>query len=128
MKMLLLMITLVTLTANSQDIVALEKGEVAPFSGALVPPEKLNEMRKVDEELVITRKQITSFKELNAVNEEKIDFYRVTASDYRDELRSERTKNVFKNAGYFLLGALLTGVATKVAIEASKWVRHTSLF
>jgi hypothetical protein len=114
------MITLVTLTANSQDIVALEKGEVAPFSGALVPPEKLNEMRKVDEELVITRKQITSFKELNAVNEEKIDFYRVTASDYRDELRSERTKNVFKNAGYFLLGALLTGVATKVAIEASK--------
>lgn len=120
MKTSLLMITLIISHANSQDIVKLNQGEVAPFTGALVSPDRLNEFRITDEEHKIAKKQIIQFKDLQIVNDQRIDYYKSTTEEYKEELSEERTKSTIKSAGYFLLGALLTGLATKVAIESTK--------
>jgi hypothetical protein len=111
---------IISITSNAQDIVPLNKGEVAPFTGALVPPDRLNDMRKTDEELRITKKQIVQYKDLQIVNAQRMEYYKGTVKDYQEELSEERTKSTIKSAGYFLLGALLTGLATKIAIESAK--------
>ena len=111
MKRTLLMITLIiSITINSvfaQNAVKLDKGEKAPFSGALVVEETLDELVKAKKSNIV-------LKDLRITQDEIIEYHKDQARTYRKKLSQAKWDGFWSNTGYFILGVVLTGFAFKV--------------
>lgn len=110
MRKILLMIMLTTLISNSfaQNAVVLNKGDIAPFTGALVKSEKLDDLVKAE------RKNIV-LEDLRLTQDELIEYHKDTARKYRTRLAEEKFNSFWTNTGYFVLGVIITGFAFKAA-------------
>jgi len=95
------------------DVVKVEKGTPAPFTGALVDAKQLSEFRK-------TREINIKLKDLRIVNEKRIDFYKDEAIHYQVLIKKERMQHFWEKAGYFALGVIMTGLAARAAIESTR--------
>ena len=91
----------------AQNVVKLNEGSVAPFTGALVSDEKFND-------LVKAKKKVIVLEDLRAAQEELIEHHKQAARVARTELSKAQFRGFWTNTGYFVLGAILTGFAFKV--------------
>jgi len=104
---LLLIITPVNTFA--EDVIKLDKGTPAPYTGYLFSPETEQKAR-------LSVKELSYYKELNIINEEALNLYskRLTLTDtenlqLRDTIRKQEDVNFWKNTLYFVFGAVITG-------------------
>tara|TARA_R100001086_G_scaffold214248_1_gene130254 strand:+ start:976 stop:1311 length:336 start_codon:yes stop_codon:yes gene_type:complete len=111
--MKLLLAFILTFSTCFAQVQKIEKGEPAPFTGAIVTAKQLSEFRK-------TREINIKLKDLQVVNEQRIEFYKEEAKHYQVQIKKERIKHFWEKAGYFALGVLVTGIAAKAAIESTR--------
>lgn len=120
----IIIITFLTIVAakcvHGSEVVRLNKGEAAPFTGALVTPEKLNDMRVVDEEHKILKKQNLALKDLQIVLEERLEYHKGLAKEYKADVNRSEFKRFWTGVAYFTLGVLLTNAAYKITLESQK--------
>ena len=108
------------MTAKSADLVKLEEGDKAPFTGALVSPERLNEFRQIDETNRLLEKKILTMRDLGVVMESRVDLNKKLAEEYKIEYTKSESKRSMTNLGHFLLGIAITTLAFKIAQEAQE--------
>ena len=108
MKNLVMMIFLITSINNSfADSIKLEKGNEAPFTGFLIEKDRV-------EELVKAEKQNIVLKDLRITQDEIIEYHKQDARVQRRKLSEAKFDTFLANAGYFVLGAVLTGLTFKL--------------
>lgn len=109
MKIILLMIMSITLISNSfaQNAIVLNKGDTAPFKGALVKSERLNTLVKAEKKNIV-------LEDLRITQDELIEYHKDNARLYRKRLAEAKFDSFWTNTGYFVLGVVLTGFAFKV--------------
>jgi len=115
-----LLLTLMINSAFCQNIVELSKGDLAPFSGALVNPSQMKEFRLINEQKKSLETQKITLEDLNEVNQNRINFYKEETENYRNLVKKERSKRAWSNTGFFVLGVLATSLAAYAAIQATK--------
>lgn len=108
-----LLILLLSFNCYSQSAVKLNKGDSAPFTGALIKEDRLDK-------LVKSEKKVIKLEQLTIKQEELNTFYKGRAESVENELKKERTKYFFKSIGYFVLGVAATSLAAYAAIRSSK--------
>ena len=92
------------------DSIQLNAGQVAPFTGYLLPPDKVLQFRSDEIDLDF-------YKKTNGNLNLEITDYQTRVKNYQDE-NAELAKqvassdNFFSKAGYFVLGALITGLVS----------------
>ena len=104
------MIMLITSINNSfaQNAVTLNKGDTAPFKGALVAPERLDKLVKAEKSNIV-------LKDLRITQDEIIEYHKDQSRRYRKRLSEAKFDSFISNTGYFLLGVVLTGFAFKLS-------------
>lgn len=107
--MKLLMIFLITInSAFAQNAVTLNKGDIAPFKGALVAPERLDKLVKAEKSNIV-------LKDLRITQDEIIEYHKDQSRRYRKRLSEAKFDAFMTNTGYFVLGVILTGFAFKLS-------------
>lgn len=121
MKIVMLILTLtIWTTSYSANIVKINKGDPAPFSGVLVTNAKLDEFAGTKKKSELQDGKIRSLEALSLNLKDQIAYQKDRARTYQREVLKADTKRFFSNSGYFILGVLLTGVAAKAAIESTR--------
>lgn len=118
MKYILLF--LLSFNCLAGEIVQLNKGDAAPFKGALVAPKQMNKFRKINEENKLLKKKTTKLQDLALVKERKFKIVADESAHYQKLYRRQQVKTFWSNVGYFVLGVAVTGFAAKAAIEATR--------
>lgn len=113
-------LSILTTTSFSQDVVKLNKGDPAPFRGALFSETKTNEIRKNDEQRKLLIKENLTLKDLRVLESEKLDIYKKRLYNTEKELSKSNSRRFWSNTGYFILGVVITGFAAKAAIESTR--------
>lgn len=114
MRIIILTITLIiSINSFAQNAVKLNKGEVAPFTGALVKPDRLDKLVKAEKAEAVLR-------DLRVTHESIIKFHRKDAQRQREKLSEANFKNSIYNTGYFLLGVILASYAFKLQGEINR--------
>lgn len=105
---MILILLLTNLTSNvfAQNAVKLNKGDTAPFTGALVKKERL-------EKLVKAEKSNLTLKDLSIHKDELIEFHKMDAKLQRQKLSEAKFDSNLKSIGMFVLGVVITGFAYK---------------
>jgi hypothetical protein len=101
-------------------MVVVEKDTPAPFKGVLVDDLQMKQFRLINEQKKNLEKQNLKLKDLQLVNEGRIDLYKDEAKHYQTQMRKERSKAFWGKVIYFSLGVVVTGIAAKAAIEATR--------
>lgn len=110
MKILILILILFTSSAFAQNAVLLEKDQKAPFSGTLVKNERLDRLIKAEKKNIV-------LSDLRIAQDELIEYHKADAKRQRKRLSEAKFEAFWTNAGYFLLGCVLTSVSFKIAQE-----------
>lgn len=107
---ILLIISSLSNIALADDAVLLSKGEISPYAGALLPLDKLQELRKAYIENTSLNKSIELYKANEELYTKKVD----TLNDQNDKLAkalyNERSLSTWEKIALFGLGALTTGL------------------
>ena len=107
MKSIALMI-LMTISINSfAQSTTLNKGDIAPFRGILLTPERAEKAAKAEKKVPLLQENINLQQDISK-------YYKKELDQTRSALTKEKIGNTFENAGYFLLGAVLASVAFKI--------------
>ena len=111
MKLLSILLLLISSSCFGQDVIRLDKDQVAPFSGNLIKVERLAEFYKSHKTLPLVEANLS-------LERQRIELYRDRLRKTESELTRAKTKAYLGTAGGFLLGVLITGFAAKAAIES----------
>ena len=90
------------------QVTRLEKGQVAPYTGALIGPERLDKLVKAEKKVIVLQ-------DLRLTQDELIEYHRDSSRRYRKELSEQKFNSFLTNTGYFVLGVFITGFAFKSA-------------
>lgn len=104
-------------SSHSEDIVPLEKGEKAPFAGALVSADKFDLLRQIDEKNRLLEKKILTLQDLNVIMADRVDLNKKLAEEYKIDYTKSEAKRSITNIGHFLLGVAITALSFKLAQE-----------
>lgn len=102
------------------NVQKIKVGEASPCTAWLVSEPTMQKLAKTDEELEKTKKLVQAQEHLQKLSEAEIDFYKQRSSAQQKQLEKAETKNLLITTGAFVLGVVLTGVAAKAAIEATR--------
>lgn len=108
-----LLILLLSFNLYGQNAVKVKKGDPSPFDGAVITEETLDKLVKSD-------KKVLKLEQLRLLEQEKTDIYKNRLNTAEKELSKAERRKFWSNAGHFVLGVLLTGIAAKAAIESSR--------
>lgn len=118
---LTIIFSLISLNSFAQDATFLEKDQKAPYSGILLPKEKVQELRNNTLERDSFKKQNESLNtslDLQQKNlglkDNQINILLTQNDNLAKTLGAERTLNNWEKAGYFLGGILIIGLSAKV--------------
>lgn len=124
LKNLLIGLILVTsLTSRAEDVVSLQKGQSAPYSGLLFSEARANEIRNqlLDKDiqsvvLESSREKLSIHKQIIELKDEQIELYR------KQNIKLERANQASDTVKmiYFGLGIVLTGAAVYGAGSLSR--------
>ena len=110
-------------TVGANDVIFIEKGKPAPFSGILFMEEKANELRREVLELDKSRIRVEALSKQLQLSETRIELKDEQIELYRlQNKRLERANNSSNTMQYiwFSLGILVTGAAVYGAGALSK--------
>lgn len=113
-------LTFSTAFACPNNVQKIKAGEPAPCSAWLVSEPTMQEMARNKDELETSKKLILAQEHLQKLTEEEAEFYKRRASAREKELEKAEVRSFWKTAGAFALGVVVTGLAAKAAIEASR--------
>ena len=111
--MLILSLTILINISNAQDVIRLDQGQSAPFSGNLIKTERLEEFYKSHKKLPLVEENFELEKQRNSLYKERFQ-------DTERELTKAKFKGYIGTIGGFVLGVIITGVAAKAAIESTR--------
>lgn len=105
---------------DDNSVVYLPKNNPAPFSGYLITPAKADKVHDINVELKSQQK-------INGLLQEEQDLYvkrlqnsQAESDRLAKQLVDERDKSFFNKAGYFVLGAVLTGFISYGLVRSLK--------
>jgi len=102
------------------DVTPIQKGEKAPANGFFLDTPNMKEVRQINEEKKVLKKENVTLKDLNSINESRVDTYRKLSEESEKALSWERTKGNGKGIVGFVVGVIATSVAAYAAIRVSK--------
>ena len=108
-----LLMLLITTNSFAQDAIALNKGDIVPFSGNLIKTEKLQEFFKSHQKLPLVEAKL----ELEA---QRNSLYKDRLRDTEKQLSRANLKGNLGTIGGFILGVVITSVAAKAALESTR--------
>lgn len=114
------LIALLIVRLAHAEMITLNKGDTAPYSGILVDAEQMKEFRQINEDKKNLELQNIKLKDLGVIQEQRIDLYKLEVQRVREDLSRSEKKAFWQSAGTFVLGVLVTGFAAKVAIESTR--------
>jgi hypothetical protein len=106
--------------ACPNNVQTIESGEKSPCKGWVVSPDTMQKMARTDEELEKTKKLVLAQEHLQKLSEAEIEFYKGRGKTLQKQLEKAETKQSLTGVGAFALGVVLTGIAAKAAIEATR--------
>ena len=104
----------------AQSMIVLKKDQPAPFDGVLSDSAQMKEFRQINETNKLLDKQVLELKDLSLLKDEKIEIYKSSLEQANTKLEKNEKYTFWSNIGYFALGVIVTGVAAKAAIEATR--------
>jgi hypothetical protein len=117
MKLLLLLLLTQTSLA---DTTLLNKGDQAPFKGYLITEEAATKAYHLGLELESKKRIVTLMETENNLLNQRLTLYKDQSKELADQLVSANSTSMWVKTGYFVLGAVLTGL---VAVGVSKTIR-----
>jgi|CXWL01.1.fsa_nt_gi hypothetical protein len=96
---------LITNICLAQDVKYVEKDQVVPYTGYLFTPKKELEVRLKYIEFQTLEQKLALQQDIMNIMEARLKNH----TDYISSLEKSRNNSSWKETGYFLLGALLTG-------------------
>lgn len=102
------------------DVKPIKSGTTVNCDAWIVKDSQMKEFAKNDDKRIIAEKLLEQHKQLLKLSDSEIEFYKVQSQSRGKELNKAETKRFWTNIAYFGLGVVLTGVAAKAAIEATK--------
>ena len=120
MKTIISILLVFSFTAHAQKLEVVKKGQKAPYSGLLADKKQMEQFREINEKKKLLEKQNIELKDLALTKDQRIKFHQENADFYKQELRKQESRTFWAKVGYFALGVVVTGIAAKTAIEASR--------
>lgn len=105
---------------SCDNVTKVAKGNPAPCNGWHVSDPQMQDFRKQTDQLQIQKDIHKVNEQLIKLSETEINFYKSRVKSQAKELDKAESKRFWTQAGAFVLGVVLTGVAAKAAIEATK--------
>ena len=99
------------------EMVVLKKGQPAPFDGIISDAKQMKEFRQLKENNKNLKKVKLKLEDLAYVRDRKIKFFEQESDQYRTSLRRTQFRSFWSNIGYFTLGVIVSGLASKAAME-----------
>lgn len=118
--LLLLFATISPSFACDKNVTKVAQGNPAPCSGWHVSEPQMQDFAKQTDQLQLAKDMNKVNEQLIRLNETEIEYFRNKSVVRGKELEKAETRRFWSNLGYFALGVVLTGVATKAAIESAK--------
>lgn len=120
-----LILSLLFNVAYAQNAVVIKKGDPAPFDGVLFTKTYEKELRQQKLDLEYAEKKIVHLSQLNELNNKELDILtkrfelqRNRAQEMADRESKAESQSAWKNALYFVSGALVTGIIGYGVIQA----------
>ena len=120
MKVLISIMLVFSFTTYGQRLEVVNKGQKAPYDGLLADKRQMEKFREINEKKKLLEKQNIELKDLTLTKDQRIKFHQENADFYKEELRKQESRTFWAKVGYFTLGVVVTGLAAKTAIEASR--------
>ena len=112
MRVLILFSFLICNLLFAEDITEIKKGEVAATSGFLVPPDKMKELRQINEDKKVLEKKVILLSDLQVNLQDQIAIQKNIANDLRQDVRTaEMRTNLFTVGGFAVGVAITTAIA-----------------
>lgn len=106
---LIISILLFSKSIQAQDSIHLNNGQIAPFEGYLLPPEKITEFRNDSIDLDFYKKtNINLGIEIQDYNTRLLNYQ--TENQNLNKQLSESNNSFWSKAGFFILGCAVTGL------------------
>lgn len=106
--------------ACPNNVQKIKVDERSVCNGWLVSESTMQKIAKTDEELEKTKKLVLAQEHLQKLSNAEIEFYKQRSKAQQRELEKAEIKSFWKTTGAFALGVVLTGLAAKAAIEATR--------
>jgi hypothetical protein len=103
-----------------QNVQKVKSGTTTNCDGWLVSEPKMQEFSKQHDELELRRKLQLQQEHLRKLDLEEIEYYKLKNKHTQSALEKSESQKFWSNIGMFSLGVVLTGVAAKAAIEATR--------
>ncbi len=112
MKILLAILLLFNIAyADCPPVKRVEKGQVAECTGYIFSPEKELEVRIRYDQFPILEQKLKAQEDISGILEQRLKNHQ----EYITSLEASRDRQFWRETGYFILGAVLTGfIATNV--------------
>jgi cell shape-determining protein MreC len=122
LKILLIILSLNSAFAYdcSKNVHKAQAGTTINCPAWIVSDKQMQEFVKVDEENPLLKEKISLQEKKLFLTETELEIYKDNNKALKKEVSKMERKSFYTNVGYFVLGALLTGFAAKVAIETTK--------
>lgn len=129
MKRLILIVTLLTFGVNvaANDVVRLEQGNPAPFSGYLFSDqvEKQTRYRLIEADYTDKRNQqlqtiISNYEQQISIYDKRLELYKNTSEELAKQVVSNKDVSFWEKSLYFILGATLTGIVSYGVVNTLK--------
>lgn len=121
MKIKIFIVSLfLSFSAIADSATALRKGEVAPFDGVLITADKSKELRQIEKDNGILKKQKVTLKELNLVLSQQRDLWKGESAENFKRYKKEQIKGNFRGVVGFLIGVLITSAGVYAGAQVIK--------
>jgi hypothetical protein len=124
LSLLLIPIFLISSTVRSEDSVLLNKGTPAPYTGFLVPRERINELRIESEEqkalIASYARSVDLYKKNEEASDRQVNILLERNDKLSKELTSTRSVSTFEKTAWFIGGILVSGAAVYGASKLAK--------
>lgn len=102
------------------NVTKVSVGNPAPCTGWHVSEPQMQVFAKQTDQLQLSQDLNKVNEQLLKLSDREIEFYKSKVKSQSKELEKAETKRFLSSTGAFILGVVITGVAAKVAIEATK--------
>jgi hypothetical protein len=102
------------------EVTPIKKDTKAPADGFFIEPPAMKEIRTINEEKKILRRENVKLIDLAVINEDRILTYKELSQESEKALRKEKVKSNLKGIGGFIIGVLATSLAAYAAIRSTK--------
>lgn len=103
----IIVVLLFSINSFAQNAVKLNMGDIAPFKGVLLTPERAEKALKAEKKNIV-------LEDLRITQDELIQYHKDSAKQARNKLSEAKFNAFLTNSGYFFLGVILGSLAIRI--------------